>query len=127
MVCMCVGEGEREGVEGGGTHVKRSCGGGEQQEDGGVRTKIPVAFTAASAVANHLHLHMRNGNNDAIPRKHIAPPHPGAHSLTRSTDTSSSISSLRFTRPRSLRNWILLMSAPVLFEISRVAHPMVTR
>ena len=27
MVCMCVGEGEKEGVEGGGKQVKRSCGG----------------------------------------------------------------------------------------------------
>ena len=73
---------------------------------------------------NHLHLHVRNEIIGAFPRYALL---PRAHSLTSSTATFSSMSSLKLTGPLSLRNLILLMSAPVLFEISRIAAPIGTR
>ena len=63
-------------------------------------------------------------------RIHACPHLPalhGPHSVRSSTATFSSMFSLKLTGPRSLRNLILLMSAPVLFEISQIAAPIGTR
>ena len=76
------------------------------------------------AAANHLHLHVRNESIDAFPRTDLF---PHAYSLTRSTATSSSISFLRLTGPRSVSSLIRLISTPVRFDISRIAAPTETR